>query len=259
MGADARMKKENRTLYKKQDRTGRKIGWILLVVLLAMSGCASEKKNRADGLTEVEFSTEDDGKASEEENDRISGEDAADADGRNSSKGVSGSGQPESDGMSQSEIRVYICGQICNPGVYTLEEDSRICDVIQKAGGLKQEASETYLNQAQRLEDGMKIYVPSKEEAKTLRDPTQELSGISGQVTGGAGDSTENGTTQGKVNINRADKAELMTLTGIGETKAEAILSYRETNRGFQSLEELKQVEGIKDGTFQKIKDQICL
>lgn len=69
MGADARMKKENRTLYKKQDRTGRKIGWILLVVLLVMSGCASEKKNRADGLTEVEFSTEDDGKASEEEND----------------------------------------------------------------------------------------------------------------------------------------------------------------------------------------------
>ena len=105
----------------------------------------------------------------------------------------------------------------------------------------------------------MKIYVPSKEEAKTLGDPAQELSGISGQVTGGAGDSTENGTTQGKVNINRADKAELMTLTGIGETKAEAILSYRETNRGFQSLEELKQVEGIKDGTFQKIKDQICL
>ena len=102
------MKKENRTLYKKQDRTGRKIGWILLVVLLAMSGCASEKKNRADGLTEVEFSTEDDGKASEEENDRISGEDAADADGRNSSKGASGSGQPESDGMSQSE----------DPGVY---------------------------------------------------------------------------------------------------------------------------------------------
>ncbi|RGO24240.1 ComEA family DNA-binding protein [Dorea sp. OM02-2LB] len=259
MGADARMKKENRTLYKKQDRTGRKIGWILLVVLLAMSGCVSEKKNRADGLTEVEFSTEDDGKASEKENDRISEEEAADADGRNSSKGVSDSGQPESDGMSQNEIRVYICGQICNPGVYTLEEDSRICDVIQKAGGLKQEASETYLNQAQRLEDGMKIYVPSKEEAKTLGDPAQELSGISGQVTGGAGDSTENGTTQGKVNINRADKAELMTLTGIGETKAEAILSYRETNRGFQSLEELKQVEGIKDGTFQKIKDQICL
>ena len=187
------MKKENRTLYKKQDRTGRKIGWILLVVLLAMSGCASDKKNRADGLTEVEFSTENGGKASEKENDRISEEEAADADGRNSSKGVSDSGQPESDGMSQNEIRVYICGQICNPGVYTLEEDSRICDVIQKAGGLKQEASETYLNQAQRLEDGMKIYVPSKEEAKTLGDPAQELSGISGQVTGGAGDSTENG------------------------------------------------------------------
>ena len=256
------MKKENRTLYKKQDRTGRKIGWILLVVLLAMSGCASEKKDHADGLTDVEFSTEDGGKASEEADDRtveaeVTG--AADANGKNSSKGVSDSGQSEHDGKSQSEIRVYICGQICNPGVYTLEEDSRICDVIQKAGGLKEEASDTYLNQAQRLEDGMKIYVPSKEEAKTLGDPAQELSGISGQVTGGAGDSTENGTTQGKVNINRADKAELMTLTGIGETKAEAILSYRETNREFQSLEELKQVEGIKDGTFQKIKDRICL
>lgn len=250
MGADARMKNYK----KKQDRIRKKIGWILLMVLLATTGCASGNKEKDDGLTEVEFSAMDSQERSEEESGQTS--ESEDPDGNKTLEDSTGGNGTGSQKEHQSEIQVYICGQVRTPGVYTLEEGSRICDVVQKAGGLKEEAADTYLNQAQRLEDGQKIYVPSKEEAEELGDPVSDLSGT---VAGTSGTNSESGATQGKVSINRADKAELMTLSGIGETKAEAILSYREANQGFKSLEELKQVEGIKDGTFQKIKDRICL
>ena len=107
-------------------------------------------------------------------------------------------------------------------------------------------ASTDWVNQAETAEDGQKIYVPSTEEAETMPEgQTQETSSAEG--------------TDGKVHLNAASREELMTLTGIGEKKADAIIRYRESNGGFQSVDELMQVEGIKEGTYNKIKDSIVI
>lgn len=147
--------------------------------------------------------------------------------------------EPESE---KQMIYVYVCGQVENPGVYTLLEGSRIYDVFVLAGGFTEEADTDYWNQARLLKDGEMIYVPSKEEVKD--------SPFEWENTGAANETD-------KVNINTATKEELMTLPGIGETRALAILAYRQANGPFSSLEELKQVEGIKDAVFSKMKEYI--
>ncbi len=141
------------------------------------------------------------------------------------------------------EIYVHICGQVVSPGVYCLEKESRVTDLIKMAGGFTEHASADYVNQAQKLSDGEKIYIPSKEEVSesSLFDEMSRES------------------VQKKININTADKTALMTLPGIGASKAAAIMQYREEHGGFRSIEELKQIEGIKDGVFNKIKDEIVV
>lgn len=138
-------------------------------------------------------------------------------------------------------IFVYVCGEVNTPGVYELPADSRVYEAVDAAGGIKETGAYTYLNQAEKLSDGQKIYVPSQEEAL---------------AQGGDGQSTEE-LSDGRINLNTASKEELMTLSGIGEVKAEAILRYREEKGGFTSVEELKGIEGIKEGVFNKVKDQI--
>lgn len=143
---------------------------------------------------------------------------------------------------SDSEERllyVYVCGQVQNPGVYTLPEGSRVFDLFALAGGFTEDAATDYWNQARLLVDGEMIYVPSKEEVKNRTFDVEST------------DKTN------KVNINTASKEELMTLPGIGEAKALAILAYRQENGPFTALEELKQVEGIKDAVFSKVKAYI--
>ena len=143
-------------------------------------------------------------------------------------------------------IYVYVCGQVHAPGVYELDTGSRIYEAVLAAGGMLEDAAEEYVNQAAVLEDGQKIYIPSQEEVDDL--------GLEGEL---AGSSDESAADDGKVNINTAGKEELMTLTGIGEKRAEAILAYREAHGSFENTEALMQVDGIKQGTYDKIKDQI--
>ena len=140
-------------------------------------------------------------------------------------------------------IFVYVCGQVAVPGVYELDTESRVYEAIAAAGGLLETAAAELLNQAEQLTDGQKVYVPSVEESQA-----QTLDGSVSQ--GGQLD-------DGLVNINTAGKEELMTLTGIGEVRAESILSYRGKNGSFHSIEELMNVEGIKEGTYEKIRDRI--
>lgn len=151
----------------------------------------------------------------------------------------------EAEKSEERILFVHICGQVELPGVYCLEEESRITDLIELAGGFTADAARDYINLAQKLSDGQKIYIPSLDEV-TENDLLSE-NGSAEQL---------NGALQ-KININSANKDTLMTLTGIGEAKAEAIIQYREKNGGFESIEELKQIEGIKDGVFNKIKDEI--
>ena len=152
--------------------------------------------------------------------------------------------EEEAAGNETSSIYVYVCGQIANPGVYTLPEGSRVCDVFALAGGFTEAAAPDYWNQARVLNDGEMIYVPTAEEVKERQ--------LDGDTTSQAETSDS-----GKVNINTASKEELMTLPGIGETKALEIIAYRQENGPFSSLEELKEVKGIGDGVFSKMKDYI--
>lgn len=137
-------------------------------------------------------------------------------------------------------ICVYVCGEVKAPGVYELPASSRIGEAVEAAGGMTEEAADTFLNLAGHMTDGQKIEVPSKEGAKALEERQEQQE-------------------SGLVNLNTAAKEQLMMLTGIGESKAEDILSYREQNGGFRTKEDLMQIPGIKERVFEKIKDQITV
>lgn len=151
--------------------------------------------------------------------------------------------------VEQSTLFVHICGEVVKPGVYELPEESRIYEAVEAAGGFTEAASQSYVNLAQVLEDGCKIEIPALGE-----EPTADASG------GVSGMTVESGTEQNTlVDINTATKTELCSLPGIGESRAESILSYREKNGGFAKIEDIMKVEGIKEGMFEKMKDMICV
>ena len=155
--------------------------------------------------------------------------------------------EAESSAKGDKLIYVYICGSVKNAGVYALPEGSRLIDLFHKAGGLTKQAAMEYWNQAQILEDGQMYYVPTKEEAKAY-----QIS-VSDQYEG----AQNSDVSDEKININTASKEQLMQIPGIGEAKAQAILAYREREGAFSCIEDVMQVEGIKDGVFEKIKNYI--
>lgn len=142
-------------------------------------------------------------------------------------------------------IYVHLCGAVNNPDVYVVKENTRLVELIELAGGLTKDASSEAVNQAAILLDGEQIYIPTKEEVEL---------GIVGITTDNTLDSTN-----GKVNINKATSEELMTLPGIGEAKALSIINYRSESGGFKSIEEIKNISGIKDSVFNKISDKITI
>lgn len=162
-----------------------------------------------------------------------------------------------SDPTPETEIMVYVCGYVNAPGVYKFKAGSRINDAVKSAGGFREEACKEYVNLADYMQDGMKIYIPSVEE---LEGTEKENAGISG------GSMTENlqgmvgtGNSTNLVNINTASRDELMGITGIGGTRADAIIEYRNSGGRFISIEDVMKVRGIKEGLFAKIKDQITV
>ena len=153
------------------------------------------------------------------------------------------------------KIVVHISGQVVNPGVITLNENSRIVDAINEAGGLTNLADLNKINLAYVLEDAQKIYIPSvddKEESK--------------YILNGSGDTeivTSSGSVQSKkeeklmVNINTANAIELSKLPGIGNSTALKIINYRNENGKFNTIDDIKNVSGIGENKFNKIKDNI--
>ena len=221
-----------------RDRKNKIIVVIMISVLLAvMVGCSGEKN--ADTLEEVQQSQNSESSDTPDKIDTEADETEQTAD----TESVRKAGN---EGM----IYVFVCGQVASPGVYELPEGSRICQAIDAAGGMLDTASADWVNQAEPAEDGQKIYVPSSEEADAMPE---------GQQTGQMQGLSSAEGTDGKVHLDSASREELMTLTGIGEKKADAIIRYRESKGGFQSVEELMQVEGIKEGTYNKIKDSIVI
>lgn len=151
--------------------------------------------------------------------------------------------------LEKKEIYVDVCGAVANPGVYVLEEESRLFQAVEAAGGFLAEASREHVNCAEKLSDGQQIYVPTKEETEDL-SPWK----TAGSESPGGGSGEEE-----KVDINTAGEEQLCTITGIGAAKARAIIAYREANGPFSSIEEIMNVEGIKEGTFTKIKEEIVV
>lgn len=155
-----------------------------------------------------------------------------------------------------NNIMVDVSGEVNEPGVIELEEGKRIKDAIELAGGLTNKADTTNINLAYKLEDGMKIQIPSKEEKnKTIQDNY-----ISVDAGKNIENSEPNNIVKNKksiININTANQKELETLPGIGESTAQKIIKYREEKGKFKKIEELKNVSGIGDAKFEKIKEYI--
>lgn len=144
---------------------------------------------------------------------------------------------------------VYVCGAVEAPGVYMLNTGDRIYEAIALAGGLTEEANTSTVNQAEMVSDGQMIFVPTREEAAAGIVSVSEM--------GVENTSEQESVSDGKVNLNTATLAELMTLSGIGESKAQSILDYRNKNGAFSSVEEIMNVDGIKEGLYNRIKDSI--
>ena len=144
---------------------------------------------------------------------------------------------------STENIFVYVCGAVQKLGVYELLPGQRICDAIAAAGGLSEQAAGDSLNQAEVLSDGQMLRVLTTEEAAAATvQPGQE---------------TAESSRDGRVDINTADASALMSLPGIGQSKADAIIAYRNEHGAFKAPEELMNISGIKEGVYQKIKDSI--
>lgn len=150
----------------------------------------------------------------------------------------------------ESFCYIHICGEVKAPGVYRMEEGSRVFQVVEKAGGFTDQAARGYLNMAQPVTDGMKLVVPGVDELKQ-----DEIYGVEPDQNPDAGINP----ASAKVNINTATKDQLMVLRGIGESRAEDIIRYREEHGDFEKVEDIMKVSGIKEAAFSKIKDDITV
>lgn len=155
-------------------------------------------------------------------------------------------------------ILVHVCGAVRVPGVYELAEDSRVIDAVTAAGGLTENADSEYVNLAASLSDGDKVRIPTVEEVQLVLDSGEQINATD-IIISPDGQTTSSESEQHKININTADIEELCTLPGIGETRAESILAYRQEKGAFSTIEDIMQVSGIKENSFQKIKDRITV
>lgn len=159
--------------------------------------------------------------------------------------------------VSEDSIYVYVSGQVKNPGVYCLKSSDRVFMAIDKAGGLTDKAQKTGIDMAKVLEDGQNLIILSqKEYEKSLKEKNEKSAN---DESSDNSNSDKEGTEGSLVNINTADISQLTTLSGIGETRAKAIIAYREENGDFKSKEDIKNVSGIGESTYSNIEKMITV
>ena len=163
-----------------------------------------------------------------------------------------------------TKIIIHVTGLVKNEGIVQIEEGGRIADAVDAANGFSEDADISQINLAYQLEDGQKIYIPSindekiGEEEKVLQKE---------YVTDEAGDdiiledeiSNVKSKKDEKININTADQIELEEIPGVGESTAQKIIEYRETNGKFKTIEDIKNVNGIGESKFENMKEKICV
>lgn len=165
------------------------------------------------------------------------------------------------------KYKVDIKGEVINPGIYSLEKDKRVIDVIALAGGLTENADTSVINLSKKINDEMVIIVYSQEQVtdfkktKEIEKQVQEkcIQPDENSLQNDSCIKKENTTQTGLININTASIEELMTLPGIGESKAKDIIKYREANNGFKSIDELTNISGIGESILVKIKENITI
>lgn len=157
--------------------------------------------------------------------------------------------------LEQETLCVYVCGAVAHPDVYHLRQGARAADALQRAGGFTEEAAREAINLARPLADGEMLKFPTEEELLSGAWTAAEAESF-GQ-TMQAEERREEGIT--RVNLNSADRAQLCTLPGIGQQKAERIIAYREQHGPFRSTEEIKNIPGIKDKAYEKLRDRISV
>lgn len=169
----------------------------------------------------------------------------------------------ESPNVGSGRIFVHVCGAVRREGVYKLPPDARVVDAIRAAGGCTKKAASYGINQAEALKDGVQVYVPTKAELKKETngaDRVLESIGVEGVRTGLSSQGVNSGEGgDALININLATKEELMKLNGVGEAKAELIITYRQSKGGFGDIKDIMKIKGIKQKFFDKIKDKICI
>lgn len=168
----------------------------------------------------------------------------------------------------EEEYKVDIKGAVITPGLYSLPKSSRVIDVINKAGGLKDNANTTPINLSLKIKDEMVIiiytneevenFVKTKEKEARMIKECNEFNNLRNDACINTKSNKET-KVEGKININTATKEELNTLPGIGSSKAKSIIEYREKVNGFKEIDELKKVEGIGEELFAKIKENIII
>lgn len=273
---------------KRTDRLWRMVLWGILWAMLCptLGACGaqreelflSEKESIAygDGNRKVESKVEDTDQNREAEpnagntdQNREAESNAGDTDQNRKAEPSAGStDRTELSDASSEEAKtrvVHICGAVSAPGVYELPAGSRIIDAVEAGGGFLPEADEACCNLAEEIVDGCQIYIMTKSEscadgqaekkAGIQTSPGGDMQTADKNVRSNSAPALENGL----VNLNTADVVALMTLPGIGESRAKAIISYREQHGAFAKIEDIMKISGIKQAAFSKIKDKITV
>ena len=206
---------------------GRWVRRMFLVSVLFLCGCASDKEQTLQ-IRQAQSGDQSDTGTGEQPQEQVQ-------------KELSG----EAAAAESGQVTVYVCGAVCRPGVYTLEGSVRMAQAVEAAGGMLENADTDVLNLAQFISDGQMIRIPVQGEEQ---EASAESSGKTAQ-----------GQTDNRIDINRADASQLQQIPGLGQAKADAIIRYREEHGGFKSIEDIMQIGGIKEASFAKMKDYICV
>lgn len=212
--------------------------WCILIIgLLCLTGCSVKPEFSMEGFQTEIFQIEEV---------QTEGETLTFAEGTQIEKQESRSGS--------ETIQVFVCGAVKVSDVYQLPREARVRDAIEAAGGFSEDADKEWLNLAAVLQDGEKLYIYTVEETSEMKI-AQEYFGMETSVDGTSGFLE----AEEKINLNTATKELLMTLPGIGEMRAEAVIAYRKEKGGFDTIEEIMNISGIKEAVFLKIKDSIVV